>query len=977
MDDLFTPVSTTFRSAGKTEKVVQETKTRRPETPTTPEDALETLRHEPDYELLASTLKFLRSSEPSGFDIRAPGPLSARLVHILVSEIVPNYWAVLREDSKGKGSCLEHLLWCLRSVTGVNAVLARIKAIIQEARSESREKGKKQDFSLDLSIILELLHNVIHDNRSVLDTWNTAAAGLDTRALRPLIPELLAIFGGGRIVSLAAEAISLLDADPETGKGTREYVWLGNSLRYTRWLGENIIQGKLAPETAEQNKFFSGLLGKGLHLGHAETLTKDVFSGLLLRKGVDHQRFGTLLDNLSQTEQRKVLFSIFKILADSHLNRLGNCGVGGTDAMISAVAGAVNAIIDGSKTRKAYMLEWLTSSSGAGIGDGVGIRRAVLAVTAQQKDDVADVVEKIIRQFGDELYIKHSPMLQQEAHTQVLLLSAGYVQRNSPFKLAMLLKTGAWMNAISNRLAAPHQRARLLGMVAGESLSALVDKAETRLNFKMDETNEGELKWYKGLVTVSDTVGNMDILVRPQAEILTPKNPTPIVPSKRPAPQQPKTGFIIEELSDEESEDDIVPYVKPESDEEDSDEDPTLVRRDKPKAPVYIRDLIRYLRDTESYDHQKLALTTAPTLIRRKANYGSEVAEHADELATLLVGLNDKFEIDNFDNLKLQSMMAIVVAQPQAMGTWFAKTFFDGDFSVSQRASVLVVLGLSARELAGRESSEYAKAASFPSKTLPEQVERLYLGSGPSTAQLTPASRLKPLPPNALDHISHSLIADILTPMAAIAADAATGPDVLKLSTFTSRLNDPKIKIKSRPRAQVRAIPNTTASLLSTSFFAPLTARFQAALHSSASRTRGIVFQPYLLALFIKTLAVIIKAAGPSTLALPEMVAEFWGLLLSTSVRAQAVGDLNVTQALLFGLLTLLDVNENRMRDVCRDMGREVVETQEWVAGIFAGLKGGDKGEEEEVKMLAAGVLVRLNEGVEKYRLLMIGDLIG
>lgn len=566
------------------------------------------------------------------------------------------------------------------------------------------------------------------------------------------------------------------------------------------------------------------------------------------------------------------------------------------------------------------------------------------------------------------------------AHTQVLLLSAGYVHRASPFKLTMLMRSSGWLNAISNRLTASHLRARFLGMVVGEAVSGIVDKGDKRLNFKMDDTDSSEGKWYKGLVEVVDLIGSLDPLAKPQPTSQPAKKPSHVILAKRPPPQPPKQGFIVEELSDEEMvDDDIIPYGKPDSDEEDSDDDPTLVQRNKPKAPVYIRDLIRYLRDTENYDHQKLALTTAALLIRRKANYGTEVAEHAEELASLLIGLHNKYGIESFDDLKLQGMIAVVTAQPKIMGPWFAKTFFDGDYSVSQRASVLVVLGLCGRELAGFETSEYAVAASFPSKTLPEQVERLYI-SAAQPGYTSSASSLKPLPPNALDNMARSITSDLLAPLAATAADAATGPDVLKLWTFTSRLGEggnPNVKIKSRTRPRVRTIPNTTAQLLSSSFFSPLTARFQAALHSSASHTRGIVFQPYLLALYINTLALLLHAAGPSTLALPEMTAELWNLLLSTSVRAQAVGDLSVTQALLFGFLAILDVNEDRMRDVCRDMGKEVVETQQWVSAVFGELRGGDGGDEDQVKMMAAGVLVRLNEGVEKYRLLMVGDLIG
>ncbi|KKY34113.1 putative telomere length regulation protein [Diaporthe ampelina] len=437
-----------------------------------------------------------------------------------------------------------------------------------------------------------------------------------------------------------------------------------------------------------------------------------------------------------------------------------------------------------------------------------------------------------------------------------------------------------------------------------------------------------------------------------------------------------KAKAIIEEVdSDEEDDDDIVPLTKPADDEVDSDDDPETVRRDKPKAPVYIRNLITYLRDTEGYDHQKLALTTAPTLIRRKANFGTEVKEHAEELASLLVGIQDKFDIENFYDLKLQGMIAILVAQPQMMGPWFARTFFGGDYSVAQRASVLTVMGLSAREISGHANSEYTAAASFPSQTLPEKMKRLYVEDAAAISdRLASPSSLKALPPSALDRISESLTSDFMAPLAADAADSATGPDALKLSTFKSRLdqqhNSTTRKSKIKPR--VRAIPNTTAQLIAASFFFPLTARFQSAARSTTGRTRGIVFQPFLLSLYIKTLALLLHAAGPSTLSLPDMTAELWELLLGSSVRAHTVGDLGVTNAVLFALLTLLEVNGDRMRDICQGMPREVVETQEWVAQIFCGTRGEDGGEENDVKMLAAGVLMRIREGMDKHRALLM-----
>jgi telomere length regulation protein len=611
------------------------------------------------------------------------------------------------------------------------------------------------------------------------------------------------------------------------------------------------------------------------------------------------------------------------------------------------------------------------------------------------------------------------------AHAQVLLLSAGYLHRISPIKLTILLRSGPYLNTISNRIAAFQDRAKFLGMVVGEALSGLVHGAEKKLDFHMDEMNSKEAQWYKSLVQVSDQVGPIsplkveDTANRKATKVSKQSKPTR-KPASRPSPAAPKSRFIIEEIEDDEEEededDDLVPYDKPDSDSEDSDEDPTLINRDKPKAPVYIRDLITYLRDVDNYDRQKLAVQTAPVLIRRKANYGTEVSSHSEELAGLLVGLSDKYDLDDFHSLRLQGMVAVVVALPQRMGPWFAKTFFDGDYSLSQRASILVVLGLAGRELAGYEISEYAVESAFPSKQLPAKVERLYASLPTSLNSVYESSgsrsSLKALPPNALDNISQSLSQKFLAPLAAEAADATTGPDALKLSTFTSRLEQQKQQgqepphlveqkttlssSKSKPHG-VRTIPNTTANLLSTAFFFPLTGRFQLAMHATAGGSSNILFQPQLLSLYVRTLALLLHAAGPSTLALPRMTTEFWDLLLSvlrssaasaasrlSSPLDAAAAELPVLHAVLFGLLALLDVHEagagDGLRELCARHGREVVETTEWVGAVFDRVRGGDAGgdgEENQVKMMAAGVLIRLRDAVERYRGLLMGDLIG
>lgn len=703
----------------------------------------------------------------------------------------------------------------------------------------------------------------------------------------------------------------------------------------------------------------------------------------LVNQSAEDGSLFTVFDHLPQSEQRTLLFGIVKELPEFSLNQLDPSDASRQEAAISAAAGLIKKFIEKQPRHTSNLITWLTNSTGAGVGDAVGIRRAVIAALASNKDNIITVFEQHIQQYGDELYIRHTPMLQQEVHAQVLLLSAGYLHRLAPVKLALLLKSGGFNQMVSKRLAASQTRARLLGMIVGEALSALVDKGDKKLDFKMEETKSEDLMWYKRLVSVSDVPGRWDSLVNHQQNDEEWERPSKSPRQPRPALKEvvetsQAKGIIEVVESDDEMEDDIVPLKKPVDDAEDSDDDPETIRRDRPKAPVYIRNLITFLRDTDNYDRQKLALTTAPTLIRRKANFGTEVREHAEELASLLVGLQDKFEIEDFYNLKIEGMTAIVVAQPEKMAPWFAKTFFNGDYSMGQRASVLTALGLGARELAGFAPSAYAASTSFPSQKLPERMQKLYLDGTSPNDQISASPNLKALPSNALDTISKSLTSDWMAPLAANAADAATGPDALKLSSFASRLESQNSSSVSKAKTRIRAIPNTTAQLIATAFFFPLTARFHSALQSITGRTQGIIFQPFLLTLYLKTLALLIHAAGPSTLALPDMTTELVTLLLGSSVRAHCVGDLGVTNAALFALLTVLEVNGDRMRDVCREMGREVVEAQEWVVQVLDSTRGEDAGgEEAAVRALAAGCLVKIQEGIEKYRSLLMGDMIG
>lgn len=240
--------------------------------PASPEDVLEILRHEPDYDSLITVLRFLSRHEPHGLGFRSiklPSPLSAQLIQVLVSDIVPNYWALLVEDvNDGKGSGLKLLLYCLSSITGVNAILVRLRALIQEAKSEVAEKAKRPDISLNLGILLDLLSRLLQGDGWLLEAWQVATSGQDGPArVRPRVHEILATFGSGRVVSLAAESEEITKSSNTTKSA--DSCWPAHPVEYTLWLGRNIVTWQLSALASKDEKFGSELLAKTLRLGHS------------------------------------------------------------------------------------------------------------------------------------------------------------------------------------------------------------------------------------------------------------------------------------------------------------------------------------------------------------------------------------------------------------------------------------------------------------------------------------------------------------------------------------------------------------------------------------------------------------------------------------------------------------------------------------------------------------------------------------
>lgn len=714
-------------------------------------------------------------------------------------------------------------------------------------------------------------------------------------------------------------------------------------------------------------------------------------------------------------------------------------------SVIARVAGAINGVARLDPGFWNVLVEWVHGSGGVGVGEGIGIRRAVMAVLSKEvkgplgvqggPQELRKVLERSLKNFGDGLWIKHTPIQVQEGNIQTILLCVGYLYRVNPAALKAVVQSSVYLSGISNRLATQSPRARFLGMVVGEAVSGLMDEKGMKLDFKMEELGSVEAGWWKGLVGVEDRVGDVDGLGRvgqdSSSGMVARKRIIGLEDMKEGMDEEEYVVEIVkgsvEEVvdekmeasggssdDDEDEEDEFKPYPKPDSDPEDEDdEDPTLVNRNKTPPPVYIRDLLRLLRSHDNYDHQVLALTHAAALIRRKEGFGTELAEHLHELATSLAGLQDKFDIEGFQEMRTRALIALVVARPVEMGRWIARAFFEGEFSVGGRAVLLTAVGMGARELGGFKDGDTERGGEsgkgvlglgapemvtgpdgklFPSEMLPRKLHELYSPSQQSKAVPSPSSisrKQLTATTSPIDALTTSLQKAMIHPLAATAADTLSGPNILKVRTFSSRM---AVQAK---RAKPSA--NKLSPIVGTAFFYPLTARWWAKLREFGPRAPQ--FNPVLLAHLLKTLALVLHAAGPACPQLPDLTREFWDLLLGLRGKSGVGGagglgvedadGPSVVEAVLFALLTVLELNmdsgEAGRRRLVEEHARELVETGEWVEGVFEGASGGGSNggmgvggtgvEEDRVRMLAAAVVLRVRECGEGYERRLRGEL--
>ncbi|KAK4690444.1 hypothetical protein P7C70_g9575, partial [Phenoliferia sp. Uapishka_3] len=311
--------------------------------------------------------------------------------------------------------------------------------------------------------------------------------------------------------------------------------------------------------------------------------------------------------------------------------------------------------------------------------------------------------------------------------------------------------------------------------------------------------------------------------------------------------------------------------------------------------------------------------------------------ENAVDLAFALMGLQDQFETDGFDQYKLNILAALVGACPIKVAPTLIEQYFFPHYSIAQRHTILIALALGARELAGfprppppppsLTSSTPSPAALpapqedlFPSKRLPPSLHRRLLAS-PSSSSAPPSTPIptKSLPPTALDQITAELTSAALSGAkteAETTIPLAAKEKLLTVRRFASASKESTSIGNGNGNGNGTTSANFT-QLAAEFFLGPLINRFWEHLRQTAGQSKrsayaggansAALLEPLVLSRYLGTLTVLLHASRHSPHFLAFLAPQSLELLLALRTDSSEEVDSTVLACEMEVLLVVFD----------------------------------------------------------------------
>ncbi|KAK9320582.1 telomere length regulation protein-domain-containing protein [Lipomyces orientalis] len=854
-----------------------------------------------------------------------PSAESAQVMAVLLNKIVPDFYDALKQHKE-----ISHdLLILLRSLTGIRALLnvvLMLTDIIRRQPNDSQARSK-------LQVLLTILGDVLSANILV-----TLYNHIKSHSKKDLYwREITALFASGKVTAVVAEAKAAIDANDKP----ESWWWIADGAKMMEFLGSEMLACGDGPVD-------DTILAKFCYRGLSSGYPNQFLHQLLNKKGFDlMKRISRHLDSREATSFTKALI---RYLQTTYFDREDADAVITSHKISSAATVLMQLIpLDEEITILDLVLQQQVGNQ--------RLRRTVVAwiVFHGLQEQVFD---DLLKMWGDKVVIRNAQITKQEVQTEILGLLLPHLGSKYVRTVA---QSKQYLTGVSNRLSAASTHLRYMGMCLAVAVNERDNSGiklgfDDVLGFSAVYGEWSKLLQYKGAVMDETSMweylearGSEPVLqISPVSKIVR----VPISSTKM--GKQPAAAPIdinVEKDSDDETDSEFEPYAILEDESEDSDDDPTM-RREKVLPPVYIIDLIKYFHETESNTallKHKVALANAAKVILRKAMFGRELETVSKELGIILSGIKNNYNLDDFEQDKMNAMVALVVSVPEVIGPLYAESVTFGDYSMQERLTMLSALALGTLHLSGIQSYDFGidSESVFTSKLLPAGIHERFISAGDYPHGLARLGLLQ------FDDAINMIQKDTLQESITKATESVVKePGVLRIS---KRLQNER----QRAAGKISVQPNNVAKIAGKSFFFPLAAHWRYFSISSSRNEFGVVMAGH----YIKTLAIILRASYPLSTDILDMSMELFSIL--SSIRRD-VAEASIMESFLTAVLVVIDVNEEDT--VISTFAKQLIEIKEYLDANW------DRVTDQRVHSMAAGVLIKITQLLQTYHRRLVGE---
>ncbi|XP_066964301.1 telomere length regulation protein TEL2 homolog [Macrobrachium rosenbergii] len=341
---------------------------------------------------------------------------------------------------------------------------------------------------------------------------------------------------------------------------------------------------------------------------------------------------------------------------------------------------------------------------------------------AQSSHEVLRIVfQQLLDTWSDKSIMAHNSF---EHHVYITrgLLTCMVVFTNADVEHCKNEAIQLLLHGVGNHLDVPNHQSKLIGMITAEELTKVFNAGGPVLKFdyeeceltlelkklvKLSESNKPTCKDNIEVKFNNEWIGdfeselvNIGIL-----KVDTDSKEIKSVQNKDLVPLDGNSGSHAKDDEFINISANTFPEQDNDSDDLDSDDDEFQpydmsddTKQIKVKEPSYPQEILDYLIEGEA-DKVEAALRVSEKIIRREIR--KQDSDLAVEMAKVVLHLENKYDIEGFEDNRLNSLVALTSSHPMQCALYLGREFYERNYNIRQRLDMLHALSKSAVELSG------------------------------------------------------------------------------------------------------------------------------------------------------------------------------------------------------------------------------------------------------------------------------------